>query len=167
MKVWPLNYARSTSERLPWRWLLAGLGVAVILGLLSGTSVRRVRLRVDPVTGSLSRQTIWPFGIISGDIITPSPLARRLLQIGVHRNPTWQFLSETKYNAWGRTIGIGCAAAPLIYQLRPVLQDYVAASTDEELRRFAQTMLSGTPAQQQAAITVAAEEGLAHLRSSP
>jgi hypothetical protein len=64
-------------------------------------------------------------------------------------------------------MGAACGMAPPIYQLRPVLQAYVAASTDEELRRFARVMQSGTPAEQQAAVAAAAEKGLARLSSGP
>jgi hypothetical protein len=166
MKTRPLDYAASGRTRLPW-WVAMGVGIALALVLFSSVPVRRVQLRIDPVTGSMSRRTVWPFGIASRLTVTPSPLALRLKQIGVQRNPTWQFLSESEYTLWGRPLSVRCATAPPIYQIRPVLQDFVAASTDEELRRFAQVLHSGRPDEQQAAIDAAAEKGLARLQGQP
>ena len=56
-----------------------------------------------------------------------------------------------------------CSSAPPIYQLRPVLKEFAAASTDVELKEFGSVMQSGTAAEQNTAIDAAVEKGLKQL----
>jgi hypothetical protein len=77
MKLRPLEYVAITHNRLPW-WLPTGVGIALAVILLATVPIRWVQLRVDPMTGSISRQTFWPLGITSGPTVVPSALAIRL-----------------------------------------------------------------------------------------
>ena len=81
---------------------------------------------------------------------------------GIEWTPSWQFLHNTHRNIFGGVTRYEyeCGVHPPIYELRPVLTEFAASSTDEELRQFASLMQSGTAAEQKAAIEAAIEKGL-------
>jgi len=122
---------------------------------------------MDPVTGSITWKTTWPFGLTSAPHTDVSPLETRLKSRGIAWTPSWQFLHNTHRNIFGVVTCDECGTAPPIYQLRPVLKEFAAASTDSELREFVWSMQSGTDAQRQAAVQTATEKGLAAVSATP
>jgi hypothetical protein len=88
-----------------------------------------------------------------------SPLETRLKSSGIAWTPSWQFLHNTHRNVFGSATSYECGSAPPLYELRPVLKEFAAASTDAELREFVRVMQSGTHAERQAAVEAAGEKG--------
>jgi hypothetical protein len=145
----------------------AAAALVVAAAAVPAVPVRRVESRIDPVTGSMTWKTVWLFGITSGPRRVVSPLETRLVAAGIPWTPSRSFLHNTHRNVFGRATCYECGLAPPIYQLRPVLQDFAAASTDAELREFVRIMQSGTESEQEAAVDVAADKGVEALRAGP
>jgi hypothetical protein len=122
---------------------------------------------MDAVTGSTAWNATWLFGVTSGPRFDVSPLETRLKSSGINWTPSWNFLHSTGRNVFGGATSYGCGSAPRIYQLRPVLKEFAAASTDAELRDFVRVMQSGTDAEQKAAVEAAADKGLRALSAVP
>ncbi|MCE9589761.1 MAG: hypothetical protein K8S99_04485 [Planctomycetes bacterium] len=132
----------------------------ILYGLSPLLNVGQAVMRIDPVTGSMQRETIWLFGITSGPKVEVSPLETHLPKIGVRRTPRWQYLSSTKFDLFRRRNARACAMAPPIYYLREMLDDFIAASSDDELRTFVHVMETGTATEQKAAVDAASEKAL-------
>jgi hypothetical protein len=115
---------------------------------------------MDPVTGSVTWKTTWPFGLTSAPRTDVSPLETRLKSSGIAWTPSWQFLHNTHRNIFSFPTCYECGTAPPIYQLRPVLKEFAAASTDSELREFVRIMQFGTAVEQNAALETAAQKSL-------
>jgi hypothetical protein len=165
MRSTPLNYLSADTSRWrwrrwPWRTVTVVALVLLLVAAAQTVAVRRVESRIDAVTGSMTWKTVWLFGITSGPRVDVSPLETRLKTSGIAWTPSWRGLHNTYRNAFGRAICYECGSAPPIYQLRPVLQEFAAASTDAELREFVRVMQSGTEAEQEAAVNAAAEKEL-------
>jgi hypothetical protein len=77
--------------------------------------------------------------------------------------PDWRTINVNEYCVFGFQTARGCSIAPPIYQLRPVLKEFAAASTDAELRQFVDVMRAGGDAQQSSAVEAAAARGLQAL----
>lgn len=145
-----------------WRRAFVVGGIVAAVLLLPAITVRRVESRMDPMTGS-TRTTVWLFGITSGPQFEVSPLETRLKASGIEWTRSWQFLHRTHRNIFGGTICNEDGAAPPIYELRPVLKEFAAGSTDAELRQFVDLMQSDTAAEQDAAIDAAVAKGFEQL----
>ena len=169
MTTHALNYG-STSTRHRWRTvakvLLTVLLTAAVLSL-PFVGVMQTRLRVDAVTGSVERQTTWPLGIATGPRIDVSPLEQRLIATGTTWTRDWRVLTYREQNVFGGATSRACASAPPIYSFRSGLEDFVAASSDHEIRQFVRVIATGTEAEQSAAIEAAADAASGHLRTSP
>jgi hypothetical protein len=142
--------------------------IAIVLGLIALLAAPVIPIRyseswIDPVTGSEKSQTTWVFGLTRGPRYTVSPLETRLRQIGYSYTPAWQFLSRDQVNISSHHIEDG--SAPPIYRLEVVLKPFVEVSTPDELRKFADTMQSGTEQQQKAAVDAAAAKALNAMAS--
>src|SRR5439155_26684174 len=96
----------------------------------------------------------------SGPSVDESSLETRLKVCGIAWTPSWHFLHNTHRTVFGNATCYECGSAPPIYQLRPALKEFAAASTDAELREFVRVMQSGTDAEQKAAVEAAGEKGL-------
>lgn len=70
-----------------------------------------------------------------------------------------QFI-EGSFSSWPGTKGFECSRAPAIYELGPVQQSFVDASTDAEILAFVTIMQTGTEAEQKAAVEAACDKGL-------
>lgn len=155
----PLNYALpDTSPRraaFAWKTIGAALAALLVIVCVPTITVEQVTTRIDAVTGTVSRTSVWPLGIVSSPRRDVSPLETRLNAAGVAWSPTWRTLNENGYTMVGTATYRGCSTAPTIYQLRPIMKEFVAASTDDELRAFVRVMQTGTDAQQQAAVDAA------------
>jgi hypothetical protein len=166
-----LDYVLPDTPRLRRRWpgrTLCLIGAALLIAIAAPTAdVRQVESRMDVVTGSMTWKTVWLFGITSGPRVEVSPLETRLRSSGIQWTPSWQFLHNTHRNVLGHATCYECGSAPAIYGLRPVLEEFAAASTDAELREFVRVMQSGTDAEQRAAVEAAVEKGLQALSTAP
>jgi len=151
----PRGPFRRRDTRIAVLLVLPGL---VILSAF--VSIRQTRKRMDSVTVSIERRTDWPLGITSGPVVLVSPLEVRLRTSGIPWKPHWQFLDGTRSTVFGIVAQRECGAAPPIYRLRPVLAQFVTASTDDEIRAFVKVMQSGTEIEQRAAIEAAVEKSL-------
>ena len=170
MSSMPLNYVSSdglrSRRRWPWRTLCAVVAV-LLLGVAASTvAVRRVESRMDVVTGSMTWKTVWLLGITSGPRVDVSPLETRLRSSGIAWTPAWQFLHNTHRNVLGGATCYECGSAPAILELRPVLTEFAAASTDAELREFVRVMQSGTDAERRAAVDAAGAKALQALSAA-
>ena len=114
---------------------------------------------IDPVSGSLKQQTVWPFGITKGPTYQVSSLESRLHRMGYKWTQSWQFMGKDHYTLLGRPVEFECGSAPAIFKIRIVLDNFVSVSTPEELRRFADVMQFGTEEEQTAAVDAAGEKG--------
>jgi hypothetical protein len=163
MKSGPLAYSppNEARRRIPLKPLAIIAAIAVVLYCARFITVRKT-LQMDGVTGSTQSQTVWPLGIPFGPRLDPSPLELRLGRMGASWNRSWFGLRDTEYTIWGSNRG--CSTSPPIYQLRPVMKQFVDASTDDELRDFVAVMQTGAGAQQAAAIDAAAQKGLRSMR---
>jgi hypothetical protein len=103
-------------------------------------------------------QTTWPLGITAGPRVDASPLELRLINMGVQWKRKWTFLHNTHRNLFGDASMFECGFAPPIYQLRPMLGDFVAISTDEEIRQFVQIMQTGADDDTSSAVLAATEQ---------
>jgi hypothetical protein len=139
----------------------------ILLVAVPTVTVRQVESRMDAVTGSMTWKTVWLFGITSGSRVDVSPLETRLKSSGIAWTPSWQFLHNTHRTILGNARCYECGPAPAIHQLRPVLKEFAAASTDAELRDFVRVMQSGTDAEQKAAVDAAGEKGLQAMSAAP
>ena len=154
-------------RRWPWRRLIAAIAVLLLALAAPTVAIRQVESRMDPVTGSMTWKTVWLFGITSGPRVDVSPLETRLKNSGITWTQSWQFLHNTHRTVFGNATCYECGSAPEIYQLRPVLKEFAAASTDAELRKFVRVMQSGTEAEQKAAVEAAGEKGLQAMSAAP
>jgi hypothetical protein len=165
-----LNYVSTDDCRQRRTWPARALGAAalVLVGvlLLPEPTVRQVESSVDAVTGTMTWKTVWMFGITSPPRIDVSPLERRLVKAGIPWTPQRAFLHNTHLDVFGRPRAWECGWAPPIHSIRVILEEFAAASTDDELREFVHTMESGTEAEQKAAVDAAGEKALRALRSS-
>jgi hypothetical protein len=156
----PLSYMPAPPAGSQRWWALAIVAAALFLiFVLPILTMRRVETRIDPISGSMSYQTVWWLGITSGTSTDVSPLESRLNRSGIQWTRSWQFLTSKEYKLFVLTMR-GCSSTPPIYQLRPVLKDFANASTDRELRDFVRVMQSGTQAAQTAAIDAAFERAM-------
>jgi hypothetical protein len=115
-------------------------------------SASHVSSRIDVVTGSMKWETTGLFGLYSTTRADVSPLETKLKIRGIQWTPSWQFLSTTYKNLFGRSIVFEDSSVPPIYTLRPILKEFAAIATDAELRDFVRVMQSGTEAEQRTLI---------------
>ena len=171
MSSTPLNYISPDTprsrRRWPWRTLSAMAAVLILLVAAPTVTIRQVESRMDGATGSMTWKTVWLFGITSGPRVDVSPLEARLKSSGITWTPSWQFLHNTHRTILGNATCYECGSAPAIYELRPVLKEFAAASTDAELREFIRVMQSGTDAERKAAVEAAGEKGLQAMSAAP
>ena len=164
----PIDYGSTDCRRRwPCRALLGAAALLLTVGTVPGIAVRQVESRVDAVTGSMTWKTVWLFGLSAGTRVDVSPLETRLKQSGIPWTPDWRFLHNTHRNVFGGATCYECGSAPPIYRLRPVLGEFTAASTDDELRAFVLIMETATEEEQRAAVDAAGEEGLSWLKNAP
>jgi hypothetical protein len=153
-------YTPRSRRRVPWR-TIGVVAAVLVLAVAGGTiAVKQVEGRMDAVTGSVTRQTVWLFGVKSAPRVEVSPLETRLRSRGISWTPSWQFLHNTHRTVFGVATCYECGSAPAISQLCPVLGLFASASSDAELREFVRVMESGTDAQQKAAVDAAADKAL-------
>jgi len=148
-----------------WRALVVVIAGLVIAQTAFAITFKQVESRVDPVTGSMSWKTVGLLGITLSSRVDVSPLETRLKSSGIAWTPSWEFLHNTHRNIFGRAIVYECGSAPPIYHIQRVLNHYVSVATDDELREFVRVMQSGTKAEQEAAVEVAGDKGLAAMAS--
>lgn len=156
----PLEYDPAKSRRIrverAARLLVAG---AVTLLLFQPfVSVRRSTLRVDAVTGSTEWQTTWLGLIQRTPTCSVSPLELRLRRASIQWTRDWRVLSVIDKTVLNRVTSRGCAPAPPVHEIIPVLAQFASASTDAELRDFVRAMQSGTGEEQHAAVNAAIEK---------
>lgn len=145
--------------RRPWRAVAAVVAALLLTFAAPTVAVRRVESRMDAVTGSMTWKTVWVFGISSGTRVDVSPLEVRLERSGIAWTPSWRLMHNTHRNVFGGATRYECGDAPAVFQLRPVLKEFAAAATDEDLREFVRVMQSGTDAERKAAVEAAVEKG--------
>jgi hypothetical protein len=166
-----LNHTSPNALQSRRRWPLRIMGIGIAALLLAAAmwqiDIRQDESRMDAVTGSTTSKTVWLMGITSGPRMDISPLERRLRASGIAWTPSWRFLHNTHRNIYGGATCYECASAPAIYQLRPVLTEFAASSTDAELREFVRIMQSGTEAERTAVVDAAAEKGFQMLSTRP
>jgi hypothetical protein len=140
-----------------WRWRVPVSAALVLFGAfcLVSVPVRQVESRVDGVTGSMTWKTVWLCCMTSGPRKDVSPLEARLTRMGASWTPQWYTLHNTHRTLLGRATCYECGSAPPIHGLRPCLEEFVKASSDEEIRQFVRVMASGTEAEQRAAVDAA------------
>lgn len=152
--------AQPPRRRLRWRaWGLIALVLLVAMAAPVVT-VRREESHMDAVTGSLRSRTVWILRFASGPQVDISPLEERLKRSRIAWSPSWQSMHSTHRNIFGGATCRECGTAPPIMQLRMVMKEFAAASTDAELREFVRVMEEGSETQREAAVEAACEKGL-------
>lgn len=135
--------------------------IAVGAGFLAVICIplRSSTYRMDAVTGSTQSQTTWLSFIKFQPRIGPTALETRLNKIGFSWKRDWRFLSEVDGSLLSSSHA--CAKAPPIYEMTPIMNDFVANSSDNQVREFARIMQSGTEVEQNAAVAAAEGRALA------
>ncbi len=164
----PLSYAspnvRRAKRKWPWRGvLLLTVGLLLLLSAVPAFPAKHVVSRVDAVTGTMSWQTTWTFGLTSPPRVNVSPLEARLKRGGIPWTPRWSCLHDNDYDLFGHRLSCGCGTAPPVYTLQPCSAEFAKASTDAELREFVRVMQSGTDAEQEAAVQAACDKALKEM----
>jgi hypothetical protein len=160
MSTIPLNYT-ITPPRQARKWFIRAAYCATAIAILVAASSIQLNTSryMDPITGSARERTTCNFGIEISTKIEPSPLAIRLKKIGAEPPATWQYYGDTTTGLFTKIRA--CGTPPPIFNLRPVMQNFVDNSTDSEIHQFVQIMQSGTPAAQSTAIDFATEAAFA------
>ena len=112
---------------------------------------------VDARSGSIKRQTEWLFGIKTEEVIQPSSLELWVREHGRSHEHQWRTLAITSKTLFGHPVVFACGMAPPIYQLRPLMGDFVAMATDEELEQFVQVLDDDAENEQEEAVRLASE----------
>ena len=143
------------------RWTLGAVAAIVLIAFVAPlVTVRRIESRIDTVTGSMTWTTVWFYCISSGPRVEVSPLETRLKNDGIAWTPSSRLLHHSYLNMFGRPTMYGCATSPPILSIRLALNEFVAASTEAELREFVRVMQFGDEAEQYAAVEAAMEKVL-------
>lgn len=155
-----------TGAKRRWGWGLWVL-VALIVGVLISPVIPAywIEVEIDRVTGSTSTRTAKLFGLVGEFSEDVSPLELWLREHGEAWTPDWQRLSTSEYNLFGGGISLGSSLSPPIYQLLVVLEEFIAASTAEEIREFVRVMETGDREAQEAAVDAAGEKSIQYLES--
>ena len=159
MKPRGLSYISRADDRRPrsWRlidWLLLFTVIAIIAFAVSPQFRLGGETLIDPVTGSIQKRSVWPFGVTTVLQTDVSPLEKRVINSRIPWTRHWQFLCDQVNGA------IGDGPMPPIGWMDSFQQDFVNSSSDSEVQQFVQIMQTGTPAAQQAAITSAQDKVL-------
>ena len=155
MPLQPDDYVTYDERSSLGKWMRRLLVVALLAfsaAWLTNVTVRVAESHIDAITGSIQLKTIWPLGITFGPRVIESPLEIRLKSLGVTSTRTWRLLHRTHRNIVGRATCYQCGFAPPIRDVQPLLDEFVVASTDDELRAFVQEMQSGIESDQQATV---------------
>jgi hypothetical protein len=142
-----------------YRWIFF---ITIVLLILSGFSVHDDYGWVDPITGSKKQQTVWLWFIHMSPEIRHSPVEERLSQMGIQRQPNCQFLYETQHR-WTQTIFNDGSNPPMNGIPFEVLAGFTKASSDDDIRKFAHTLETGTEDEQRATVDAAGEKGIDSL----
>lgn len=165
-----LDYAdpitRHPRRRRVWIVLTAALALYLSLLILETATEHTVEAHMDAITGTTRWKTTWHFGITTDIHTDVSPLETKLITTGIPWTPSWHLVHCSDRNFHGTT-GVACSTAPPIYPLRPMLKQYVDASTDAELRQLVQTLQTATEAEQKAAVDAASEKVLGPSKTLP
>lgn len=161
MKGRAIEYASAGLRGGRTRWVIWGIGI-VVLGLvvvsLPVVTVSETETRVDAVSGSVSRKTVWVSGRTTGWRHEASPLEKRLTKAGIQWRANWQFVHVGGSNIFGCMTSCGVGLKPKIGQMSSVMGEFVAGATEDELREFVRVMQLGTEAEQDAAVEAALEK---------
>ncbi len=140
-------------------WLAAAVVVLLVVSLVVPAKLESGW--VDPVTGTTRYETRW-LGCFSG---TPT-IERTALDAWLVREEglvtyDWRQIVGTSGTIWGRAHSRGHGRAPEVLSLRGELMTmFVKASSDDELRRFVDTMRHGTRSEQRDAVNRAFETAI-------
>lgn len=161
--------ARQSRRTIAWNLARGILAVALLIHLFfaaASITVREERERVDAVTGSQERETIWMFGWTAGPQIEKSPLERRLLEADIPWRPEWRFTHGTHRALLGNATCYSRGSVPPIYWLSNCQEPFVEASTDDEIRQFIHTMQSGSEQERHVAVAKANEKATRFSKAS-
>ena len=136
---------------------VAGLGLLFASWMFDA---RHDRGWIDPVTGSMKRQTTW-FGIGS-PIVERSAIEKWIVRRDGHYVNQWKFLHDTSKSLFGIPICFGCGRAPEIYSLSAgeFNDRFVARATDQEIGDFVAVMETGSSDQKLKAVEAATKKAL-------
>lgn len=107
-------------------------------------------------SGSIKRQTEWLFGIKTNEVIQHSSLERWIREHGRSHEYQWRTLAITSQTLFGRPVAFACGMAPPIYQLQPLMNDFVATANQEEIDQLVRALGSEFEQEQEQAVNLAA-----------
>ena len=155
---------------LLWLALLAMTLLTVGGLLLPAIPVRTDTTRMCPTCGSSMTQTQRVLLPDPPPVIETSPLVGWMSDRGRPHTHDWRFLNRSGTNLYGGGVSIGCGRAPAIYFMGstpPLMEAYLAASSDEEVAVLLEVMEGDDEAAQQHAVSQAEAVALQHLDSQP
>jgi hypothetical protein len=140
--------------------LAAVIGIAALLVATTFIPCRH-NVWIDPVTGSIKRETQW-FGQTTHTVIEPSAIERWISEHNDPHSNHWKFLHATYSSMWGNPVGCGCGIAPAIYSLSNsnLCDEFVHNSTDQEINNFVRVMQAGTEDEKQKAVDAAIQRAI-------
>ena len=131
------------------------LGLVIATSYTAGLDV----VSIDPVTGSIQKETQW-FGHTTEAVIKTSAIEKWINSQGNPHSHDWKRLHATRKSLLGQTVGADAANAPPIYPLRAGSLDdlFVINSTEQEISNFVGVMQAGTEDEKQQAVQAAVQK---------
>src|SRR5438128_297864 len=122
------------------------VAVVILVSLLAAFTTPHHELGwIDPVTGSMKRQTQW-FGFSTSTMVDQSAIEKWIIRHEGRYSSHWAFLHDTSMTAWGRSVEFACAMAPDIYALHAgeLNDEFVRGASEPEINEFLQVMRTGS-----------------------
>lgn len=143
------NLSKTLRKWTRWAVLVAVAGF--ILYQVAGPMIpiQRTTRWCCPVTGSTKVETVWLW-FFDSKTVTPTALERWLRQREPDFQPPWEFTSRQTRYLHGRSCGT--RGTPAVFNLRPLLDDLVATSSDETLAQLVETLRNGSPEEREQAV---------------
>lgn len=122
--------ASGTKKRIVWSVSIT-MAVVLLFGIFGPPiQYKKVTRWICPISGSTRNEITW-FGYFHHEERTVSALEKWLKRKEPGFEPNWKNYSEQAYSLMYRSCALG--ELPEIYQLRPVLDEFVEKSSDEQI----------------------------------
>lgn len=148
-------------KAFPIRQIVVTAAIVVTIGIVWSAPVRDQWIWIDVRSGSIKLQTEWLFGIKTTEVIQHSSLERWIREHGRNHEYQWQTLAITSETLFGRPVVFACGMAPPIYQLRPLMNDFVATANEDEIGQLVGALGSDSEQEQEQAVNLAATKLMA------
>ena len=145
--------------RIIWGNVAAAILLLILAFTAVTTPVWRQMVWIDAVSGSTKERVDWVFGLNGSETIKRSALSDWIERQEGNVTFDWRHVNGTWFTILGRPTGFSHGRAPAIYIFPEYyIRTFVENSDDDELRRFVDTMRSGSDDEQHEAVLEASSE---------